>query len=44
MKSRYYLLYRKEQGFGQKQEVYRYEKIRMNELHKWERKGWKVIA
>jgi hypothetical protein len=41
---RHYLLFRKEDGFGKKQAVYRYEKMRMNELQKWERKGWKVIA
>jgi hypothetical protein len=43
-KARYYLLSRKEKGFGSTHVVYRYEMIRWNELKRWKRRGWKVIA
>jgi len=43
-KARYYLLRRREKGFGSARVVYRYELIRWNELHKWQRCGWKVIV
>ncbi|WP_172890836.1 hypothetical protein [Aneurinibacillus soli] len=43
-KARYYLLSRKEQGFGTVQVIYRYERIRWSELKRWKKRGWKVIA